>query len=160
MAVNHAWYRSQERAAGLFAVQLLTCQPLALISVNGQNPKSGDNFRIEKWLQHAPLGSPGANPSEWKLSFSRLFRPPSKCFTWFDCLLAEIFFFEYYPPKDAKTKRTFHGISRYFHQFKVPTKVDAGNPGMILSQWPWKPIPRSIVSMLTRTVSRPVWLWP
>jgi hypothetical protein len=23
-----------------------------------------------------------------------------------------------------------------------------------LSQWPWKPIPRSIVSMLTRTVSR------
>ena len=34
------------------------------------------------------------------------------------------FFLLFYPHKDAKTKRTFHGVSRYFHQGKVPFKVD------------------------------------
>jgi hypothetical protein len=56
--------RPQERVADLFAVQLLTCQPLALIPVKDENPKSGGSFRIEKWLQHAPLGLPGAYRSK------------------------------------------------------------------------------------------------
>jgi hypothetical protein len=47
----------------------------------------------------------------------------------FGCLLAKIVFFEYDPPKDAKTKRGFHGVSRYFRIFKVPTKLDGGKPG-------------------------------
>jgi hypothetical protein len=37
------------------------------------------------------------------------------------------FFLKYDPPKDAKTKRTFHGVSRHFRTFKVPTKADGGN---------------------------------
>jgi hypothetical protein len=48
------------------------------------------------------------------------------------------------PPKDTKTKRTFHGVSRRFHPFKVPTKVDAGKSSCIWPQWTWKPSPRSI----------------
>jgi len=81
MAGNQALYRPQERAAGLFAVQLLICQPQALIPVKGKKSEIGGNFRIEKWLQHAPLGSPGANLFERKLPFGSLFRPLSKCFT-------------------------------------------------------------------------------
>ena len=73
MAGNQALYRPQERAAGLFAVQLLICQPQALIPVKGQKSEIGGNFWIEKWLQHTPLGSPGASPSEPKL--------PLKCGT-------------------------------------------------------------------------------
>jgi|AntAceMinimDraft_1070359.scaffolds.fasta_scaffold160968_1 hypothetical protein len=48
MAGNQERYRPQERAAGLFDVQLLTCQPLALIP--GQRTKTrnrGGNFQIE-----------------------------------------------------------------------------------------------------------------
>jgi len=41
MAGNQAWYRPQERAAGLFAVQLLSCQPLALVPSTDKTPKSG-----------------------------------------------------------------------------------------------------------------------
>ena len=43
---------------------------------SGQRTKTrnrGGNFWIEKWLQHTPLGSPGASPSEPKL--------PLKCGT-------------------------------------------------------------------------------
>ena len=47
-------------------------------------------------------------------------------------------------PKDTKTKRTFHGVSRHFHPFKVPTKVDAEKPSLIWIQWTWKPSPRSV----------------
>ena len=36
------------------------------------------------------------------------------------------FFFEYYPPKDAKTKTDFSWVSRHFRTFKVPTKLDGG----------------------------------
>ena len=36
-------------------------------------------------------------------------------------------FFEFDPPKDAKTKSSSHGISRYFRMFKVPTKLDGEN---------------------------------
>ena len=53
-------------------------------------------------------------------------------------------FFEYDPPKDAKTKRSFHGVSRHFRTFKVPTKPDGGKPSLIWTQWTWKPSPRSI----------------
>jgi len=35
-------------------------------------------------------------------------------------------FFDYDPPKDAKTKRSFHEVSRHFRMFKVPTKLDGG----------------------------------
>jgi len=37
-------------------------------------------------------------------------------------------FFEYDPPKDAKTKRSFHGVFRHFRTFIVPTKLDGGKP--------------------------------
>jgi hypothetical protein len=58
--------------------------------------------------------------------------------------LRKYFFFEYNPLKDAKTKRTFKGDSRYFRTFKVPTKADGGKPSFIWTQWTWKPSPRSI----------------
>ena len=48
------------------------------------------------------------------------------------------------PKKDTKTKWTFHGVSRHFHPFEVPTKVDAGKPSCTWAQWTWKPSPRSI----------------
>ena len=35
-------------------------------------------------------------------------------------------------------------VSRYFHLFKVPTKLDAGKSSLIWIQWTWKPSPRSI----------------
>jgi hypothetical protein len=63
---NKTWYMPQERAAEIFVVQLLPCQPLALIPVNGQNPEIGGKNRTEKWLQRATLGSPGGDPSQWK----------------------------------------------------------------------------------------------
>jgi len=47
-------------------------------------------------------------------------------------------------PKDTKTKRTFHGVSRHFHPFKVPTKGDAGKSSLIWTQWTWKISPRSV----------------
>jgi hypothetical protein len=37
-----------------------------------------------------------------------------------------IIFFDYDPQKDAKTKKDFHGVSRNFRAFKVPTKLDGG----------------------------------
>jgi len=54
------------------------------------------------------------------------------------------FFFKYDPPKDAKTKKTFHEVSRHFRTFKVPTKADAWKPSLIWTQWTWKPSPRPI----------------
>jgi hypothetical protein len=47
------------------------------------------------------------------------------------------------PQKTPKTKRTLHGVSRNFHPFKVPTKVDAGKPSFIWTQWTWNPSPWS-----------------
>jgi hypothetical protein len=41
-------------------------------------------------------------------------------------------------PKDAKTKRTFHGVFRHFRTFKVPTKADGGQHSKIWTQWTWK----------------------
>jgi hypothetical protein len=38
-----------------------------------KSTKRGGNFRIEKWVQHAPLRSPGADPNERKLPFSSSF---------------------------------------------------------------------------------------
>jgi hypothetical protein len=58
--------------------------------------------------------------------------------------LRKYFFYEYDPPKDAKTKRTFQGVSRHFRMFKVPIKEDGAKPSLIWTQWTWKPIPRSI----------------
>ena len=43
-------------------------------------------------------------------------------------MMLKIDFFENGPPKDAQTKRSFHGVSRHFRKFKVPTKVDGGKP--------------------------------
>ena len=43
-------------------------------------------------------------------------------------------FFKIWPPKDAKTKWTFHGVSRRFRTFKVPTKADGGKPSLIWGQ--------------------------
>jgi hypothetical protein len=61
----------QKRESGLSAVSLRPCEPLALIPVNGQEPEiGGGDFWIEKWLQHAPLGLPGADPGERKFPFS------------------------------------------------------------------------------------------
>ena len=47
-------------------------------------------------------------------------------------------------PKRRQNKKDFHGVSRYFRTFKVPTKADAGKPSFIWTQWTWKPSPRSI----------------
>jgi hypothetical protein len=33
-----------------------------------------------------------------------------------------------FTPKDTRTKRNFHGVSRHLHPFKAPTKADAGKP--------------------------------
>jgi hypothetical protein len=81
MPGNKVAYRANKRESSLSAVSLRPCEPLALIPVNGQNPEIGGYFWIEKFLQHAPLGSPGADPSKRKLPFSSLFRPLSECFT-------------------------------------------------------------------------------
>ena len=56
MAGNQALYRTQERAAGLIAVQLLPCQPLALILVNGQKTKSGAKFEPKNDCSARPWG--------------------------------------------------------------------------------------------------------
>jgi hypothetical protein len=55
---------SKERDTGLFAVQLHSCQPLALILVNGQKPETGGRNRTEKRLQRATLVSPGGDSSK------------------------------------------------------------------------------------------------
>ena len=64
MPGNQVAYRANKRVSSLSAVSLRPREPLAVIPVNGQNPKSGGNFWIEKLLQHAPLGSPGGDLSE------------------------------------------------------------------------------------------------
>jgi hypothetical protein len=46
------------------------------------------------------------------------------------------------PLKGTKIKLTFHGVSRHFHPFKVPTKKYAGKPSLIRTHWTWKPTPR------------------
>ena len=48
MAGNQALYRPQERAAGLFAVQLLICQPQALIPVKGKKSEIGGKISDRK----------------------------------------------------------------------------------------------------------------
>ena len=48
-----------------------------------------------------------------------------------------------FDPQETNAKRTYHGVSRYFHPFEVPTKADAGKAGWILTQLTWKPSPRS-----------------
>ena len=40
------------------------CGPLALIPVNGQNPKSWGEIRTEKLLQRMPLGLPGSDTNK------------------------------------------------------------------------------------------------
>jgi hypothetical protein len=41
------------------------------------------------------------------------------------------FFFEFDPQKDAKTKRSFHGVYRHFRTFEVLTKLDGGKSSLI-----------------------------
>jgi len=62
-------------------VQLLPCQPLALIPVNGQSPEIGGQTSDQKMAAARDLGSPGGDFNKRKLSFSWLFRPLSKCST-------------------------------------------------------------------------------
>jgi hypothetical protein len=64
MPGNQVSYRANERDSSLSAVSLRLCEPLAVIPVNGQKPKFGGNFWIEKLLQRAPLGSPGGDLSK------------------------------------------------------------------------------------------------
>jgi len=47
---------------------------------------------------------------------------------WGPSLLAVFIFLIMTTPKDAKTKKDFHGVSRNFCTFKVPTKPDGGKP--------------------------------
>ena len=115
----------------------------------------GGKIRTEKWLQYATLGSPGGNLIEWKLYFSTSYRPLNKCFTWFGCLFAKIVFFWLWPPKDAKTKRSFLGVSRHFCMFKVPTKLDGGKPSFRYGpNGPGNQFPGRSASILTKTASR------
>jgi hypothetical protein len=81
VAGKQAWYRAKKIESGLSAVSLRPCGPLALIPVNGEENEIGGEIRTEKWLQCATLGSLGGDRSKWKLYFSRLYRPLSKCFT-------------------------------------------------------------------------------
>ena len=70
MPGNQVAYRANKRESSLSAVTLRPCEPLAVILVIGQNPEIGGYFWIEKFLQHAPLGSPGADPSQQNMPFS------------------------------------------------------------------------------------------
>jgi hypothetical protein len=97
------------RAAGLFAVQLLPCQPLALIPVNGQNSKSGGGGEI------GPRNDCSARP--WSRQAAILVN--ESCLV-VDCLgraasvlrdsavyARKYFFYEFDPPKEIKTKRIY-----------------------------------------------------
>ena len=48
MAGNQVAYRANKRESSLSAVSLRPCEPLALIPVNGQKPKSGGQFSDRK----------------------------------------------------------------------------------------------------------------
>jgi hypothetical protein len=63
-------------------------------------------------------------------------------------------FNEFDPPKETKTKRTNRGGSRYFHPFKVPTKLNAGKSSLIWTQLAWNQAPGRSASMLSKTASR------
>jgi len=104
MAKNKAAYGARNSNSASVPCHYAPVGPWRWFRSTRKKTKSGANSD-RKWLQCANLGSPGGDLSEWKL-YSRLYRPIRKCFTWFGCLLA-IFFFEYGPPKDAKTKMDF-----------------------------------------------------
>ena len=61
----------------------------------------------EKWLQCTPLGSPGNDTRKWKTPFSRLYRPLTKCFTWFGCLRMQIVIARIRPSKRHQNKTDF-----------------------------------------------------
>jgi len=99
-------------------VSLRPCEPLALIPVNGQKRNRGGNFRIEKLMQHAPLGSPGANPRERKLPFSSLFKPLSKCLRDSAVYCRHYYFIFLTPKKTPKPKWLFMGFPGTFTRSK------------------------------------------
>jgi hypothetical protein len=83
MPVNQAACGAQKRESGLGAVTLRPCPcgPWALIPVNGKKNEIEGEIRTEKMAAARDLGSPGGDPIESKLSFSRLYRPLSNYFT-------------------------------------------------------------------------------
>jgi hypothetical protein len=57
MAGNQVSYGAKNRESGLSALSLRPCEPLALISVNGQEPEiGGSNFWIENGCSTRPWG--------------------------------------------------------------------------------------------------------
>ena len=84
----------------------VTTPPWAPGADSGQREKNeiGGKIRTEKWLQCATLGSPGGDLNEYNFYFSRLYRPLSKWFAWFGCLLAKNIFW-LWPPKRRQNKK-------------------------------------------------------
>ena len=121
------WGKKNE--SGFSAVSLLrSCGPLALIPVNGKkNEIGGAKFGPKNDCSARPWGR-------------RAVTLVSKSFILVDCtgpstsdlrdsaVYLRKIYFDYDPPKDAKTKWSLHGVYRHFRMFKVPTKADGGKP--------------------------------
>jgi hypothetical protein len=117
MAGKQVAYGANKFESCLSAVSLRPCGPLALIPVNGKKTKSGAKFGPKNDCSAQPWGR-------------RLVILVSESCTLIDhtghsasvlrdsaVYLQKYFFFEYDSPKDAQTKRSFHGVSRHFRTF-------------------------------------------
>jgi hypothetical protein len=127
MAGNQVAYGAKKCETGLSAVPLRPCGPLALIPVNGKKTKSGAKFGPKNDCSARPWGRRVVTfVSESCILVHHTGH--SEVFCVIRLSTCENRFFEYDPPKDAQTKSSFHGVSRHFRTFKVPTKLDGGKP--------------------------------
>jgi hypothetical protein len=105
MAGKKVVYWASKYESGLSDVSLRPCEPLALIPVNGQKPDIGVQFLDRKFLQHAPLRSPGADSSELELPLVVYSGHSTSVLHDSAVYLRKYFFFEYDPQKMPKQKR-------------------------------------------------------
>ena len=125
-------------------MSLRPCGPLALLPVNGKKTKSEAKFGPKNICSARPWGRRAMTLLSESCILVDYTGHSASVLRHSAVYLRKCIFLIMTPQKTPKQKRAFHGVSRHFRTFKVPTKLDGGKASLIWAQWTWKPSPRSI----------------
>ena len=123
-----AAYGAQKRESGLSAVSLRPCGPLALIPVNGKKNEIKRKIRTKDDCSARPWGRRVVTLVSESCFLVDHTGHSASALRDSAVYLRKYFFLNMTPQKTPKQKRTFHGVSRHFRTFKVPTKLDGRKP--------------------------------
>jgi hypothetical protein len=124
MAGNQVVYLEKKCETGLSAVSLRPCRSLALIPVNGKKNEIGGKFGPKMDCGARPWGRRAVTLVSESCILVDYTGHSSSDLRDSVVYLRKCIFLIMTPQKTPKQKRAFHGVSRHFRTFKVPTKLD------------------------------------